>query len=319
MTRILVTGGAGYIGSTATYQLLQRGYEVTVFDDLSTGHRDAVDGRAHFCEGSLLNTDEIFAALKDVSAVMHFGGKSLVGESVQKPQMYFENNVHGSQNLLDAMKSAGVKKIVFSSSAATYGSTEISPITENLPTHPTNPYGETKAKVDEMLTARAIVDGFDAISLRYFNVAGALHTSSGWLAERHQPETHLIPNVLKATEDNPLKIFGTDWPTPDGTCVRDYIHVVDLIDAHILACEWLSQPGHEIVNLGSGSGYSVREIIAKASEVLGAQLPYEEIGRREGDPATLVASIKKAQRLLGWTPKKSLEEMIGDAHHALSQ
>lgn len=319
MTRILVTGGAGYIGSTAVYQLLERGYEVNVFDDLSTGHRESIDNRAQFFEGNLLNQSEIEAALVGCAGVMHFAGKSLVGESVQKPEMYFENNVGGSQNLLDAMKVVGVKRIVFSSSAATYGSPEVSPITEIVPAHPTNPYGETKAKVDEMLSARALGDGFASISLRYFNVAGALKTSAGWLAEKHQPETHLIPNVLKSSAQNPLKIFGTDWPTPDGTCVRDYIHVVDLIEAHILAFEWLNDPGHEIVNLGSGSGYSVREIISFASKVLGVEVPFEEDERRAGDPATLIAAIEKAGRVLGWKPQRDLEEMIRDAHLALNQ
>jgi UDP-glucose 4-epimerase len=242
-----------------------------------------------------------------------------VGESVQKPEMYMENNVICSQNLLDAMKAMGIKKIVFSSSAATYGSPEISPITEETATNPTSPYGLSKAKVDEMLTARAKVDGFSAISLRYFNVAGALKSSIGWLAERHSPETHLIPNVLNATLENPIKIFGTDWPTPDGTCIRDYIHVVDLIDAHILALDSLSQPGHEIFNLGSGSGYSVREVITVAAKVLGRQIPSHDYARRDGDPATLVASIEKAERTLGWKPQRDLEEMIRDANLALAE
>ena len=315
MTRILVTGGAGYIGSTATAILADRGYEVVVLDDLSMGHADAVDPRATFIEGSILDTDLLRNALAGCEAVIHFAGKSLVGESVEKPELYHHVNVDGSQNLLEAMAIHGIDKIVFSSSAATYGQPIDNPITEESFASPTNPYGASKLAIDKMITAA----GISAISLRYFNVAGAYQSSNGWLAERHNPETHLIPLVLRATEENPLKIFGTDWDTKDGTCIRDYVHVIDLIEAHILALGALKPHVHEIVNLGSGGGYSVREVISEATKVLGRPVPSVESPRRAGDPATLVASITKAKSLLGWEPTRDLETMISDAVKSQAQ
>ena len=308
MKRILVTGGAGYIGSIATTILLERGYKVVVFDDLSMGHADAVDTRATFIEGSLLDPDGLRSALVGCQAVMHFAGKSLVGESVEKPELYHHVNVDGTANLLDAMAAYGIDRIVFSSSAATYGQPVDDPITEESITAPTNPYGASKLAIDKLISA----SGISAISLRYFNVAGAYKSSNGWLAERHDPETHLIPLVLRATPENPLKIFGTDWDTKDGTCIRDYVHVVDLIEAHILALEALKPLVHEIVNLGSGGGYSVREVIAVAAKVLAREVPTIESPRRAGDPGTLVASIDKANSLLGWEPIRDLETMISD-------
>ncbi len=309
MSRILVTGGAGYIGSTATAILADRGYEVVVFDDLSTGHADSVDSRATLIQASLLDPEALASALVGCEAVIHFAGKSLVGESVEKPELYHHVNVDGTQNLLDAMATAGIDKIVFSSSAATYGQPVDDPITEESIASPTNPYGASKLAIDKMITAA----GISAISLRYFNVAGAYESTNGWLPERHNPETHLIPLVLRATAANPLKIFGTDWDTKDGTCIRDYVHVVDLIEAHILALGALKPTVHEIVNLGSGGGYSVREVIAASEQVLGRTVPTVESPRRAGDPATLVASIKKAKSLLGWTPTRDLVTMISDA------
>ena len=315
MTRILVTGGAGYIGSTATAILADRGYEVVVLDDLSMGHADAVDPRATFIEGSILDADLLRNALAGCEAVIHFAGKSLVGESVEKPELYHHVNVDGSQNLLEAMAIHGIDKIVFSSSAATYGQPIDNPITEESFASPTNPYGASKLAIDKMITAA----GISAISLRYFNVAGAYQSSNGWLAERHNPETHLIPLVLRATDENPLKIFGTDWDTKDGTCIRDYVHVIDLIEAHILALGALKPHVHEIVNLGSGGGYSVREVISVATKVLGRPVPAVESPRRAGDPATLVASITKAKSLLGWEPTRDLETMISDAVKSQAQ
>jgi UDP-glucose 4-epimerase len=309
MSRILVTGGAGYIGSIAVAILVERGYEVVVFDDLSMGHADAVDPRATFVEGSILDPDALRTALAGCAAVMHFAGKSLVGESVDKPDLYHHVNVDGTQNLLDAMAIHGIDRMVFSSSAATYGQPVDDPITEESKAAPTNPYGASKLAIDRMISAR----GISAISLRYFNVAGAYQSTAGWLSERHNPETHLIPLVLRATADNPLQIYGADWNTKDGTCIRDYIHVVDLIDAHILALGALKSHVHEIVNLGSGGGYSVREVIALATKVLGREVPAVERPRRAGDPASLIASVVKAKSLLGWQPTRDLEMMIGDA------
>jgi len=313
LTRILVTGGAGYIGSIATVALLDAGFEVNVLDDCSTGHRDAVDSRATFINGSILDKSAIQTAIQGCQAVMHFAGKSLVGESVKEPQLYLSVNVEGSANLLDVMKELGVLKIVFSSSASTYGEPEDSPITEDSLTQPTNPYGLSKLKVDELLSKRATSDGIGAISLRYFNVAGAMQTESGWLGERHDPETHLIPLVLHSTKSEPIKIFGTEWPTPDKTCIRDYIHVVDLVEAHIKALSIITLGRHEVVNLGSGEGYSVRQVIDAATRVVGSEIPTVEVGPRSGDPAILIASIDKARNFLGWQPTRTLDSMISDA------
>ena len=309
--RVLVTGGAGYIGSTAAAILLERGFEVTVLDDCSTGHTDAVPSGAKFVQGSILDASVVGQALVGCDAVIHFAAKSLVGESVEKPELYYEVNVNGTKNLLAEMEKAGVKKLVFSSTAATYGEPESTPISESATTKPTNPYGETKLTVDQMITAESS-KGLAAISLRYFNVAGAYKSKTGWLAERHNPETHLIPNLLRATEANPLKVFGNDWPTSDGTCIRDYIHVVDLIDAHILAIEKVATGKHSIINLGSGGGYSVTEVISAASKVIGKQIPIQITSRRAGDPAVLIAEITKAERELGWLPLRKVEDMVRD-------
>jgi UDP-glucose 4-epimerase len=309
--RVLVTGGAGYIGSVATAMLLERGFDVTVLDDCSTGHRDAVSSQAKFIEGSVLNPESVALALAECSAVFHFAAKSLVGESVEKPDLYFDVNVNGTRNLLDQMSKAKISKLVFSSTAATYGEPEVIPITEGANTKPTSPYGTTKLAVDQMITEEAN-SGLAAVSLRYFNVAGAYKSKSGWLAERHNPETHLIPNLLRSTAEKPIKIFGNDWPTKDGTCIRDYIHVVDLIDAHILALENLDSGQHKIVNLGSGGGYSVTEVVSAASKVLGRDIPTEITYRRSGDPAVLIADISLAAQFLNWEPKHGIENMVRD-------
>jgi UDP-glucose 4-epimerase len=309
--RALVTGGAGYIGSAATAILLERGFDVTVLDDCSTGHRDAVAGGAKFINGSILDSQVVADALVDCDAVFHFAAKSLVGESVDKPDFYFDVNVNGTRNLLDQMAVANISKLVFSSTAATYGEPEVIPITEDAKPKPTSPYGTTKLAVDQMITDEA-KSGLAAISLRYFNVAGAYKSKAGWLAERHNPETHLIPNLLRSTAENPLKIFGDNWPTKDGTCIRDYIHIVDLIDAHILALENLKPGQHKIINLGSGGGYSVAEVVSAASKVLGRVIPVEVGARRSGDPAVLVADISLASQALNWAPKYNIENMVSD-------
>ncbi|CAB4343168.1 unannotated protein [freshwater metagenome] len=310
--RILVTGGAGYIGATAVDILLTQGFDVTVLDDCSTGHADSVPSQARFIEGSLLDAHTVREALTGASAVLHFAGKSLVGESVVKPDLYHEVNVHGTRILLEEMRTAAIQRIVFSSSAATYGEPVTTPILESAATSPTNPYGETKLAVDNILTQEGQLHGLGAISLRYFNVAGAHKSQRGWLPERHDTETHLIPNVLRSTPDKPVKIFGTDWSTVDGTCIRDYVHVVDLIDAHISALQKIQLGSHEVINLGSGRGYSVREVLSAASSALGHQIPAQDSSRRSGDPAVLLADIKKASTYLGWTPTRDLLAMVTD-------
>ena len=310
--RVLVTGGTGYIGSTAVEILLTQGFEISILDDCSMGHADTVPADVRFVNGSLLNVSEVAEALTGCDAVMHFAGKSLVGESVEKPDLYHSVNVNGTRILLDEMRKQSITKIVFSSSAATYGEPKSVPILETSETIPTNPYGATKLAIDHMITAEAAAHGISAASLRYFNVAGALKAKRGWLAERHNPETHLIPNVLRSTTDNPVKIFGTDWPTEDGTCIRDYVHVIDLIDAHLKALNSLGKPGHEIYNLGSGSGYSVREVVAAASSATGQQIPFIDSPRRAGDPAVLIADISKAKTRLEWEPTRDMNAMVSD-------
>ena len=226
---------------------------------------------------------------------------------MQNPDLYFETNVNGSQILFDEMDGAGVTRIVFSSSAATYGESKVQPIVETHKAAPTNPYGETKLAIDNLLTDLAAEENFAAISLRYFNVSGAAKSGGNWLAEHHNPETHLIPNILKASSDSPLKIFGSDWNTKDGTCIRDYVHVVDVAQAHLLALDALKPGVHEIINLGSGGGYSVKEVVDCASRIVGSEIPRIDGPRREGDPAILIASIEKAKEILSWEPTRNLE------------
>ena len=316
--RVLVTGGTGYIGSTAVDILLAQGYEISILDDCSTGHADTAPAGVSFIQGTLLSSGDLAQALVAVDAVMHFAGKSLVGESVEKPALYHSVNVDGTRILLDEMRKQSITKIVFSSSAATYGEPKVVPILETSETNPTNPYGATKLAIDHMITKEASEHYISAASLRYFNVAGALKAARGWLAERHNPETHLIPNVLRSTQANPVKIFGTDWPTPDGTCIRDYVHVVDLIDAHIKALNSLGAAGHEIYNLGSGSGYSVREVVNTASDAIGHQIPYIDSPRRAGDPAVLIADISKAKKMLAWEPTRDMNTMIADTLNSMA-
>jgi UDP-glucose 4-epimerase len=309
--RLLVTGGAGYIGSIVARQLLARGDDVTVLDSLERGHRAAVPEGARFVRADLLDRDALAKAFADgFDGVLHFAALSLVAESVRHPERYYRNNVGGTLNLLDAMRAAGVSRIVFSSTAATYGEPDVELISEDTPTRPVNPYGNSKLAVDRMLADEARAHGLAAVSLRYFNVAGA----SGPLGEDHEPETHLIPLVLQAAagKRDSVSIFGTDYPTPDGTAIRDYIHVEDLARAHVLALE-RARPGHEIFNLGSARGYSVREVVETARRVTGREIVAREEGRRAGDPARLVASNARARAWLGWAPERTLADMIADA------
>ena len=310
--RVLVTGGAGYVGAVVAAQLMEAGHDVAVLDDLSTGHADGIPDGATLVAGTIQDPGE---ALAGVEAVLHFAAKSLVGESVQRPELYWQNNLCGTRALLDAMRARGVGRIVFSSTAATYGEPESSPILETAPTRPTNPYGASKLAVDHMLTGEATAYGLAATSLRYFNVAGAY----GRHGERHVVETHLIPIALQvAAGDRPaLSIFGDDYPTADGTCVRDYIHVADLAAAHLLALEAARRGAHRIYNLGNGDGFSVRQVVDVVREVTGHPVPVEVGPRRPGDPATLVASSDRAKAELGWEPRHTgldgLTAMVRDA------
>lgn len=308
---VLVTGGAGYVGSVCATVLVEQGYRVTVIDDLSTGNREAVPADATFVEGDVLDAAPGVLA-DDCAAVFHFAAKSLVGESVVSPAKYWSGNVVTSLRLLDLMRAAGVDNLVFSSTAACYGEPETVPITEDLPTAPTNPYGASKLAIDNIITSYAAAYGLGATSLRYFNVAGAY----GSVGENRAVETHLIPLVLQvaAGARDKIMIFGDDWPTVDGTCVRDYIHIRDLADAHLLAAS-SNEPGvHRIFNLGSGDGFSVRQVVDTCREVTGHPIPAEVAPRRGGDPANLIASSDRAVAELGWTPTRSdLTTIVADA------
>jgi UDP-glucose 4-epimerase len=312
--RVLVTGGAGYIGSVVAAQLVAAGHEVTVLDDLSTGHAEAVPAGATFVKGTLRDcAAEVLA--DGAEAVLHFAAKSLVGESVAEPARYWSTNLGGSIALLDAMREFGVRTIVFSSTAAVYGEPERTPIAETDPTRPTNPYGATKLAVDTTLAEFARLYGFGAISLRYFNVAGAHRAAGGtWFGERHHPETHLIPAVLTAAAAGQrVQVFGEDYPTPDGTCVRDYIHVTDLADAHLLALAACRPGQHRVYNLGNGTGSSVRQVIDVCAAVTGTSIGIDIAPRRPGDPAVLVASSERIQAELGWRANRDLRAMAADA------
>jgi UDP-glucose 4-epimerase len=309
--RVLVAGGAGYIGSVVTAALLEGGHEVTVLDDLSTGHADAVPPGARLVQASLHESAPVLAEVRP-EAVLHFAAKSLVGQSQVEPEVYWDTNVAGTLALLEAMRAADCRRIVFSSTAATYGEPEQVPIREDAPTRPTNTYGATKLAVDAMLTSYATAHDFAAVSLRYFNVAGAAYG----LGERHTTETHLIPIALQvaAGEREHLTVYGEDYPTPDGTCIRDYIHVEDLSDAHLLALT-APQPGeHRIYNLGNGTGFSVQQVIDAVREVTGHPVPVVVGERRAGDPAQLVASSDRIRTDLGWTPRHTdLTGIVRDA------
>ncbi|NBJ68262.1 MULTISPECIES: UDP-glucose 4-epimerase GalE [Clostridia] len=314
---ILVLGGAGYIGSHAVYQLMDKGEEVVVVDNLETGHLGAIHPKATFYQGDIRNQDflrTVFAN-ESIEAVIHFAANSLVGESMEKPLKYFDNNVYGTQVLLQVMTEYDVKQIVFSSTAATYGEPEAVPITETMPTNPTSTYGETKLTMEKLMKWTEKAHGTNYVSLRYFNVAGARET--GEIGEDHQPETHLIPIVLQTAlgQRDHITIFGDDYDTEDGTCIRDYIHVEDLIAAHLLALDYLQRGGESnVFNLGSSQGFSVKEIIHTAREVTGKVIPAQIGKRRAGDPSALIATSEKAKRILGWNPERTLiTKIIQDA------
>jgi UDP-glucose 4-epimerase len=308
--KYLVTGGAGYVGSVVAAHLLEAGHTVTVLDDLSTGHREGVPAGAEFIEGRIQDAAKWLDASYD--GVLHFAAFSQVGESVVNPEKYWRNNVGGTTELLTAMRDAGVRTLVFSSTAATYGEPVTTPITEDAATSPTNPYGASKLAVDHMISGECAAHGLAAVSLRYFNVAGAY----GAYGERHDPESHLIPLVLQVAQGRreAISVFGDDYPTPDGTCVRDYIHVADLAEAHLLALGAAEAGRHLICNLGNGNGFSVRDVIETVRQVTGHPIPEVAAPRRGGDPAVLVASAERARTSRGWRPRRAdLAGIVADA------
>ena len=310
--KLVVTGGAGYVGSVCAETLIEAGHEVTVVDDFSTGNRYAVPDQAHLVEGNISDVIGDVLGSEPYDGVLHFAARSLVGESMQDPAKYWHGNVGVSLDLLDAMRTHGVNSLVFSSTAATYGEPDAVPITEDAPTRPTNPYGASKLAIDHAITSYCNAYGLGATSLRYFNVAGA-HNGVG---ENHITETHLIPIVLQVAMGyrDKIMMYGDDWPTEDGTCVRDYIHIRDLADAHMLALETNTPGNHRIYNLGSGAGYSVREVVEMCREVTGHPIPAEVAPRRAGDPAVLIASSDKIKRELGWDPSRTqLRRIVEDA------
>ena len=308
---VFVTGGAGYIGSVCVEELLNAGHDVTVYDNLTEGHRSAVDTRAVFIHARLGDKDNITEAVRDAkpSAIIHFAANALVGESMTDPAKYFRNNVCNGLKLLEAARAADVKKFVFSSTCATYGPPDKIPMTEDLPQRPINPYGESKLMFEKILNWYHQIFGLEFVAFRYFNAAGA----SEQFGEHHRVETHLIPNVLKVAlgQATQCDIYGTDYPTPDGTCIRDYIHIIDLAQAHIAALE----PGKQgFYNLGNGDGYSVRLVIETCEKITGTKIKTIEKPRRPGDPPRLIASAGKAHGELGWKPKyPKIDQIIGTA------
>jgi UDP-glucose-4-epimerase GalE len=313
LPKILVTGGAGYIGSITAYHLLRRGYDVIVVDDLSRGHRDNVPPELlHVVR--LQDTAALIPLLEGVDAVVHFAAVIAVGESTREPELYFSNNVGGSLSLFEAMAKTQVRRLVFSSTAAVYGNPTQVPIPEDAPFAPLSPYGESKATVERILGQLDQCRGLRSIALRYFNACGAEPSAN--LGERHEPETHLIPLLFRALcTGEPIKIFGDDYGTPDGTCVRDYIHVADLAQAHLAALDHLLAGGtSDAFNAGTGSGYSVMEVLRVVEQITGKRVPFEIAPRREGDSAELVADSRKLQRTLGWKPQRSgLSDLVQDS------
>ena len=320
---ILITGGAGFIGSVISSYLLDNEYEVVVIDDLSTGNKIALDERATFFQGSILDKSFLTTALASVDAVIHCAAKSIVEESVQKPELYDQVNYQGTKVLLDAMTQVGINKIIFSSTAAVYGEPKSQPISESAELSAVNPYGESKIKCEEEIE-RKVTQGFTAITFRYFNVAGSYKNSLGKVFfENHQNESHLIPKILnklnKGDKEVTVDVYGDKWQTLDGSCIRDYLHIKDLAHAHLLALNKLTKGEHQIINLGSGKGYSVFEVIDQIDKSVGVKLNRNICPTRLGDPAVLLADISKAKEILGWQPKSGLVEIIADSWQGSQQ
>jgi UDP-glucose 4-epimerase len=309
---VLVVGGAGYIGSHAAHVLRRRGYDVIIYDNLCTGHKELAEG-FEFIVGDIADSKKLAAALGRCDAVMHFAAHACVGESVENPRKYFRNNVTSALALLDSVMESRVRKFIFSSTCAVYGNPVKVPITESNPRQPVNPYGATKLAFENALEGYSRAYGVRSVSFRYFNAAGA--DEGGKIGELHQPETHLIPLILQAIQGKraALEIFGDDYPTPDGTCIRDYIHVNDLAEAHVLGLEYLTKADSAAMNLGTGKGYSVHEVVATVERVTGHKVPTQIGARRPGDPPELVADPAFVEKLLNWKAKRSLEEIVSTA------
>jgi len=316
--RVLVTGGAGYIGSVLVDRLITEGHQVNVIDDLSNGYPENIQKNAKFFQGSILDSDLLNKALDQIEVVLHLGAKIRVEEGESKPELYKQVNIEGTLNLLKLCKEKGVTKFVFASTAAVYGNPEDFPVTENSKEAPVNVYGQTKLEIDKYLAKNALEQGLSAISFRFFNVGGALKNAEGkWLKIKHEGATHLIPSILRSSEANPLSIFGNDWPTSDGTPVRDFVHVLDLADALIKSLTHLNKPGHKIINLGTATGSTVLEVVKAAEIALGRKINFEFADKRAGDSYALVTSNKIAKEVLGWQPVKSLANILEDANSEL--
>jgi len=321
--RLLITGGAGFIGSVLTAYLLDHGYEIVVVDDLSTGHSKAIDSRASLIQASILDKPELIKALAGVNTVIHCAAKSLIQESVSRPELYSQVNTEGTKGLLEAMKEAKVSNIIFSSTAAVYGDSNIQPITESSEIDPVNPYGQSKIEAEQLISGFCI-NGFAGITFRYFNVAGSYQSSTGQvLVEDHKNETHLIPkimrNFIKNRNKAQVEIYGDSWPTNDGSCIRDYLHVADLAVAHRLALDALKAGKNQVFNLGSGTGYSVFEVINEIEKAVEGKFSQVTTPARSGDPAVLLADISKAKGELGWIPKANLNQIISDSWQGAKQ
>ena len=316
--KILVTGGAGYIGSVAVYKLLEAGHQVNVIDDLSNGYIDNIDKRANFIEGSILDENKLNTALDGVDAVMHLAAKIRVEEGQSNPELYKKVNIEGTLNLIKICALKRITKFIFASTATVYGSPEVVPLTEESKTAPINVYGSTKLEIDDYLEANSKSLGISSISLRFFNVGGAVKTDAGkWLRFKHEGATHLIPNILKSSAEKPMPIFGKDWPTKDGTQIRDYVHVSDLADALLNSLTKLEEPGNQIINIGTSTGSTVLEVLAAAETVLNKKIHFEFQSRRSGDCFALVTSNSKAWQVIGWEPKKTIGDILLDAEQEL--
>lgn len=316
--KVLVTGGAGYIGSVLVDRLITEGHQVNVIDDLSNGYLENLHKEAKFFQGSILDTDLLNKALEQTEVVLHLGAKIRVEEGESKPELYKQVNIEGTLNLLKLCKEKGISKFVFASTAAVYGNPEDFPVTENSKESPVNVYGQTKLEIDKYLAKNAVEQGISAISFRFFNVGGALKNNEGkWLKIKHEGATHLIPSILRSSEANPLSIFGNDWPTSDGTPVRDFVHVLDLADALVKSLTHLDKPGHTIINLGTATGSTVLEVVKAAEIALGRKINFNFADKRAGDSYALVTSNKIAKEILGWQPVKSLANILEDANSEL--